>query len=47
MDQKVHLTSSSVLFLEKLKSFLDSIGVSFDEFFNNFQTSNSNQLSRL
>jgi hypothetical protein len=41
------LSSSTVLFLEKLKSFLDSIGLTFEEFFTSFQSSNKNQLSRL
>lgn len=37
-----NLSSSTVLFVAKLKDFLDSIGVTFDEFIHNFQTINSN-----
>lgn len=41
------MSSSTQLFLIKLKEFLESIGVSFSEFFSNFETINKSALSKL
>jgi hypothetical protein len=45
--EKHQFSTSAVLFLAKLKTFLDSIKLSFDEFLHNCQSVNRGELSRL
>lgn len=47
MEPHFKISSSTQVFIVKLKYFLDSIGISFSEFFNNFETINKNQISKL
>ncbi len=47
MESHSRMSSSTQLFLIKLKEFLESIGVSFTEFFSNFETINTSALSKL
>lgn len=47
MESHGKISPSTHIFLTKFKVFLESTGLTSQEFFNNFQKINNNQMSKL